>query len=147
MFDLKSRIENTNYILNKTESISKHIEIKSSILGFIIFTFHWFILSLPLITILVGKINWKFWISCCIWILIYILHFYFNGCILTKIERRLFNDKEKWYGPWTPVTQLISLLKGNPTKELMINIFYCWGILLSIFTFIRILYYTLQFKI
>ncbi len=141
MFELQSRIEITNYILNKFISLSKIVNIESSILGLLVFMIHWFFIAIPLITILVGTINWKFWISICIWISIYIFHFYFNGCILTKIERRLFNDREKWYGPWTPVTGLISLLKGNPTKELMNNVFFCWGILLSIFTLIRIFYY------
>ena len=72
MFELQSRIEITNYILNKFISLSKIVNIESSILGLLVFMIHWFFIAIPLITILVGTINWKFWISICIWISIYI---------------------------------------------------------------------------
>ena len=100
MFSLENRIKTTNLILDKSRQFLKNLNENEPVSGLVLFIFHWLFLGIPLVIILVGKINFYFGISIIIWVIVYILHFYFNGCILTKLERKLFNDK-KWYGPWT----------------------------------------------
>ena len=75
-----------------------------------------------------------------IWIIIFGLHFYFNGCILTKIERHLWKAND-WYGPWMLPFKMLEQVNINLTSELMRGIFIMWGIFLTIFTILKIIYY------
>tara|TARA_B100001063_G_C16772048_1_gene562327 strand:+ start:3334 stop:3777 length:444 start_codon:yes stop_codon:yes gene_type:complete len=146
MFSLENRIKTTNLILDKSRQFLKNLNENEPVSGLVLFIFHWLFLGIPLVIILVGKINFYFGISIIIWVIVYILHFYFNGCILTKLERKLFNDK-KWYGPWTFLILILDYYNGvKITKELINNVFFCWGILLSIFTFIRLFYFMTEKK-
>lgn len=102
--------------------------------GLIILFFHWVIVGSSLLYLFLGEINYLYMICVFLWIFIFMLHFYFRGCIFTKLERECWNTKE-WKGPWL---FLFHFLK--PSKQMENNIFICWGILLSLFVLMRILF-------
>lgn len=62
-----------------------HLAFKISIL-------HYFIIFYVMLYILFGSIGRVWHIIFGLYIFIVLQNFYFNGCILTRLERRLFND-------------------------------------------------------
>ena len=140
MFNLETRKKNTTKIIIKTEKLLKKITNNNKIAGFIIFFSHWLLLGIALLYILIGKINSFFYFSSLIWIIVFIMHFYFNGCIATRIERHLW-DTKKWFGPWMLGFIPLEKLGVEITRNLANNIYICWGFLLLIFIFFKILYY------
>lgn len=139
MLDLETRKKNTKLVVNSIKNTLYHINPNHRINGLIVLIIHWIAVGIPLLAIFIFKTGWKFYLSAVIWIIICILHLYFNGCICTKTERELWNTKD-WYGPWIfPFTILEKI--GIPiTPRLSNNIFICWGILIIIWIIIRMLF-------
>ena len=54
-----------------------------------------------------------------------IFHYYFNGCLITRIERKLWKDYPKWYGPKSSLGFIIVEKMGyEMNSELANNIFF-----------------------
>ena len=71
-----------------------------------------------------------------IWLIVVGCHFYFNGCLLVRLERKLWNSKT-WFGPWMiPLTFLkqCGYTIGNPNI-----MFYIVGSITTIVALIRLL--------
>ena len=140
MFELHQRKQATNNLLNFLVHLLKNLSVNNSVNGLYVFILHWLILGIPLIKILFGKVDKWFIMSCFIWIIIFIFHIYFNGCILTRLERKLWNTKE-WYGPWClPFTFIEMYSDKKITRSVANNIFYCWAIFLVFYVLIRLWY-------
>ena len=78
-----------------------------------------------------------FYLTVLCWIIVILCHFYFNGCILIRIERYLW-DTKTWYGQWTPLYNLLKKYDIELTKNLLNNLFICGGIILTIFIILKI---------
>lgn len=132
MFSLEERKKYTKKIIDYGEYLFSNKKLLGDEImnGYILVIIHWIITGIPLYYLFFGeKNNNYYYISCLIWIIIFIFHFYFKGCILTRIERQLWQDK-KWWGPWvflfTPLEKI-----GIPlTDELANIIFIFWGVLI-----------------
>lgn len=132
MFSLEERKKYTKKIIDYGEYLFSNKKLLGDKImnGYILVIIHWIITGIPLYYLFFGEKNNKYYyISCLIWIIIFLLHFYFKGCILTRIERQLWQDK-KWWGPWvflfTPLEKI-----GIPlTDELANIIFISWGVLI-----------------
>ena len=85
MFSLENRIKTTNLILDTSQSILKNLNENQPVSGLLVFIFHWLFLGIPLVIILMGKIDFYFGISILIWTMVYILHFYFTCTFYTYI--------------------------------------------------------------
>ena len=109
--------------------------------GFFVFLFHILVCGIPLVYLLIGNINYIYFLCIAFWIFVFWLHFYFQGCILVKTERYLWNTKE-WYGPWSIIIYPLRNIGIEITKSLIENVFFLYGILLSLFVFKKLhLYY------
>ena len=138
MFRLENRITITNNLLNTITDILKNLSNNDKLNGLYVFIFHWLILGVPLINIIFGKLDIWFMTSCFIWICIFIFHIYFNGCILTRLERKLWNTKD-WYGPWCLPFKFIEMYTNKKiSKDFTNNIFNCWAIFLIIYVVIKL---------
>ena len=95
-------------------------------IGFFVFLFHWGITAIAFFGLISEPCNSTFFhMSVGLWVAIFIHHFYFHGCIFTKIERHLWDNKQ-WKGPW-------SLLPFSTNHLSYIS----WGILLVLFVSIK----------
>ena len=138
MFDIESRKIHTRNIIMFFKNELYKINPNHIINGFIIFLIHWIACTIPCLIILIGNINIYFYISCMWWGLVVCAHFYFKGCILTRIERELWQDTT-WVGPWVIPFTIIERFGINITPNLTENIFICWGIILTTFVFLKLL--------
>ena len=68
-----------------------------------------------------------------------VFHFYFNGCIFTRLERDLWNTKD-WYGPWILPFNILQELNVPITPALANNIYICVGIAITILIIMRIIF-------
>ena len=138
MFSLKERKKHTQNIINYIEKKISILPINRYIIGYFIVLFHWIITLIPLIYIFIGKIN-NIYIYCCfIWIVIFIFHFYFKGCIITRIERNIWNEK-KWWGPWIVLFMPLEKIGIEINNETANNIFIYWGFSIILIVLLRLL--------
>ena len=93
--DIESRKQNTNYIINKLSKIS--LVLFKDNAGYFILFIHSLCTFIILYNLLFGIINTYYYIYIFVFIVILISHHYFHGCILIKVERKLFKNK-KWPG-------------------------------------------------
>jgi hypothetical protein len=110
-----------------------------AISGYIVFLFHYVVAAVSLLCILIGDINWMFYLSFVTWIAIFYLQLYFNRCILTKLERLLWNTRE-WSGTWALIFSPMVNTDTDMTPNLVNNIFICCGIVIFMVGFLRFLY-------
>ncbi len=125
MFTLEYKKQITNTLTNKVEKFLYKYTRNNTISGYILAMVHWLIMFLVYLYILLGDINTLFYL-CCIFLLItYILHLYFSGCILIRIERKIWNT-EKWWGIWTILFLFMQSIGIPITKLLTTNIYNLW---------------------
>lgn len=136
-FSVEKRKEHSKIIIEKISNFLYKITGNNSISAYLLILFHWFITGIAIAYILFGPIDKWFIISVIVWILMVLMHFYFNGCILVRVEKALLeggtaNSCKKWWGPWIfPFTFLEHYFNIKMTGRLANNIFITWGILFS----------------
>ena len=139
MFSLEERKNNTKNIIEYVKKKLLNITNNRYINGYILVLFHWLLTGIPLVYLFIGEINILFYISCFIWIIVFILHFYFHGCIFSRIERDLWQEK-KWWGPWIFLFTPLENIGIDMTTALANNIFICWGSSIVLLVFLRLLF-------
>ena len=145
MFSLEERKINTQkitdygeYLLTPKTALNQEHVNKIIINGYILVLFHWLLTGIPLVYLMIGKINIYFYVSVAIWIIIFIFHFYFKGCIITRIEQKLWNEK-KWWGPWMFLFTPLEKMEIYMNNDLANMIFNCWGCFIISLILYRIL--------
>ena len=139
IFSLEERKHHTKIIIDKITKLLYNLTNNNTISGLILVIFHWIIISIPLLYLIIGEVNYIYYICCFLLLVIFSLHFYFKGCILTRIERSLWESKD-WRGPWIFFFIPLEKLGIEITPKLSENIFICWGIILITICFLKILY-------
>lgn len=139
MFDLDTRKRNTKLILTTSKNILYKINPNHAVNGLIVLLFHWCSVGIPLLGLFIFNLDWKFYTAAIMWIVVLLLHLYFNGCIFTRLERELWNTKD-WYGPWFLPFNVLEYLNVPITSGLANNIYVCWGIAITIWIIIRIVF-------
>ena len=107
--------------------------------GLIVLVLHWVCVGIPLLGLILFKLDWRFYLSGLTWVIICGLHVYHNGCIFTRIERELWQSKD-WLGPWVLPFYCLERIGISVTSGLANNIFVCWGILVIIWIILRIIF-------
>ena len=136
---IEIRKKHTEFLIDRTKRRLFKLTGNDAVSGYIIFIFHQVIACLSLTYILIGEINWIFYLFFISWIVAFIVHLYFNGCILTKIERSLWNTKD-WSGTLAWIFSPIDNNSVMMTPNLVNNIFICCGIVIFMVGFLRFLY-------
>ena len=117
MITIQERKMHMKHIIDNIDIIKNNIKINNTQFVYSIIVIHTIIVGICILYLLLCKIDKIYFIFILIWILIIILNFYFNGCVLTRIERYYLKD-DKWYGPPT----LPFLLIGYPITKKEANI-------------------------
>ena len=150
----ETRKTHTKMIVESSSDYLNKITNSSNISASILVVLTLIIEILTILYILLGSVNKFFYISIAFWFIVIVLNFYFNGCIITKIQRHLWNNN-KWYGPWAYLFNYLKTMNTNAntntntntdtnanneiTEKISKNIFNCWSILL-VFILLKIIY-------
>lgn len=141
-FSKETRKKNTMDVINKAEKFMyENIYPNNDVNGFIVLVTHWIVVGFTAVYLVTQKVDVIFHICIIVWLIIFALHFYFHGCIFTKIEKHLWKAKN-WTGPWLLPLKILEYYNVEITPMLMNNMFVCWGIMLSVFIILKIIYYT-----
>ena len=151
----ETRKTHTKMIVESSSEYLNKITNSSNISASILVVLTLIIEILTILYILLGSVNKFFYISIAFWFIVIVLNFYFNGCIITKIQRHLWNNN-KWYGPWAYLFNYLKTMNTNAntnantntntntnneiTEKISKNIFNCWIILLVLFILLKIIY-------
>jgi len=146
MPDLVVRKQHTNYIIEKYQKYIQKMFKENIFQIYTTFFLHGIIVFFPFYILLFKSLNFYFYISLIIWLLIMVLHLYFNGCIFIRIERALTKNK-KWKGIWTYLFDILEYFGITVTDKLADNIFVCWSICFSLFIFLKIIFFNLESSI
>jgi hypothetical protein len=140
--DLETRKRNTEFIIHEAVKFSNIFTDNKKLAGVVLSLIHNITGVLILIYLLFFKdIDILFYTCIAFLILISTGHFYFNGCIIIRIERLLLDNK-KWYGAWTLLFHFLEkFLNLTITNRLANNIFICVLIFIYSSIFIKFLYY------
>ena len=131
---LKCSKEQMKSILYFCEDKLKCISDDPKYNGFIVFLFHLLFYFITIYFLYFYPISLIFYLVIFIWIIVLASNFYFRGCILTKLERHLWNTNT-WYGPYYMFCDFENLSYNN-----IINIFICQKICMISLLFLRILF-------
>jgi hypothetical protein len=154
-FLLETRKENTKIIIQKIRELLYKITGNDIISAYILILIHWIITGVAIAYILFGPVDKWFVLSVSVWFSMVLMHFYFNGCILVRVEKALLENnsiaytddananananEKKWWGPWIfPFTLLEKYFNIKMTGVLANNIFISWGLLFSGFIFYKL---------
>jgi hypothetical protein len=139
--DLVVRKQHTKYIIEKYQTYIQKLFTETNFQIYATYFLHGIIVFLPFYILLFKSLNIYFYISLIVWVIIIFLHLYFNGCIFIRIERELTKNK-KWKGIWTYLFDFLEFIGITVTDKLANNIFICWGIIFSLFIFLKIFFLT-----
>ena len=139
MLDLETRKKHTKSVIKFFKDNMYKINPNHEINGMFLLILHWMCVGVPLLGVFLFELNWKFYLSSLVWIIICALHLFHNGCIFTRIERELWGCKD-WYGPWILPFTILEKLGVEVTSGLANNTFICYGILLVIWIILRIIF-------
>jgi hypothetical protein len=122
IFALETRKKYTKLIVNTISSLILNVINNKKIAGYLMLLFHCSFM-LFIIFRLIANIDY---ICTCIWVLVIYSNYYFNGCILSRIEQIVLNDKT-WGGPVSIIMYPLHLFY-QPNKQIMndyIKYFWC----------------------
>lgn len=124
LFERNNRLIIRENFLNIVDNFTKTIFIENNLIrGYIFCIFHIFVVSVPFLTILCSnKIKYVLF-SQFILLLILIQHFYFDGCWMIRLERKIWNTKD-WYGLWTYLFNFIEYIGFKLNRNSRDIIFY-----------------------
>lgn len=88
--------------------------------------------------LLFAPVNSLYGLSVLFWLGILLSNTYFHGCILSRLERRLFHSEE-WHGPVSLANICFRLLFTEVTKDISnLIIKYCFAVPVSIIVLLRL---------
>ena len=99
MSSLEYKIINKKFIKNIENFLFKYTK-NNAISGYIVAMIHWVVMYIVYMYILLGNVDIFYYLCCGFLVITYMLHIYFSGCILIRIERIIWNT-DKWWGIWT----------------------------------------------
>lgn len=126
--------EQNKKLLLFVEDKLKFISNNNKFNGFVLFIFHLLFQLISIYILFFYPISPIFYFTLFIWILILISNYIFKGCILTKLERYLWQNKE-WFGPYYICCNL-----NNWSSNKIKNMYICQITILITILFLRILF-------
>ena len=126
--------EQNKKLLLFVEEKLKFISNNNKFNGFILFIFHFLFELISIYILFFNTISPIFYFTLTIWIFILISNYVCKGCLLTKIERYLWNNN-KWFGPYYICCDL-NKWSSNKIK----NMYICHITILITILFLRILF-------
>ena len=98
MFDLETRKKYTKCIVERVSNTMLYFINNKIVAGWIVVIIHIIFGIYVIFNLITKEVNNIFHIYTFIWTMIIYSNYYFNGCILARIEKEIFQNKS-WFGP------------------------------------------------
>lgn len=106
MFEYKNRKNVRESFINTLADYSTILHKDEYMRGYIVCFIHILLVSIPFLFVMLSNRLKIVIISQIILLLILFQHFYFDGCWMIRLERKIWNTNE-WYGLWTYLFNII----------------------------------------
>jgi len=139
MFDLENRKKYTKIIIQTISNAMVTIFGNQIVAGSLFILFHIVSVLFLIYSIVYDKVVSYYHIYCFLWIIIIYSNYYFNGCILSRIEKHILQDNT-WAGPINLLFYPLHLFY-KPNKQIMNDyIKFFWAIPVSSFIILKYLF-------
>lgn len=123
-----------NIIIELVVSRLNCLSSNDNLTGFYVFLIHFMCQFIMIIIFLFYPLSPLYYFMVVVWLVVLVSNIYFRGCLVTKIERRLWKTKS-WYGPIFEFGNLNKLPCNTVT-----NISVCLSIFVCMVIFVRVLF-------
>ena len=131
IYSSKETIDNLlSFFENKLQTINDN----NIINGYIIFLLHLILYFLFSYVFFIYPISKTFYFFFFLWLLVIFSNVYFKGCLITKLERRLWNN-DTWGGPL-----FFFINHSYWSTNTLHNVQNCFFIAISLFLLVRIVF-------
>ena len=138
-FDLETRKKYTKCIIETVSNIIFKIFKSRFVAGWLFVLFHIVSVLFIIYSIIYDKVVCYYYVYSFIWIIIIYSNYYFNGCILSRIEKHILQDTT-WAGPINILFYPFHLFY-KPNKQIMNNyIKFFWVTPVSSFIILKYLF-------
>jgi hypothetical protein len=139
MFDLENRKKYTKYITETISNIILTIFRNRCLAGSLFVLFHILSTLLVIYSLIYDEIVSYYYSYSFIWIIVIYSNYYFNGCILSRIEKHILQNKT-WAGPINLMLYPLHLFY-KPDKQIMNDyIKFFWVTPVSLFIILKYLF-------
>ena len=143
LYDYLNNQENINKIYEELLFKLTKDNIRS---GIIVALFHYTGFLLIAYKIIFGELDYLYYFYVFLWIIVVISNVIFKGCILMRIERYLFNNKD-WFGIWELIFYPLNKLGIELTRENKKNIFIYSAHIISLFIILRLFIFKKNYNV
>ena len=139
MFDLETRKKYTKDIVETVSKTMLSFINNQKVCGWLMVILHTIFGLYLMFFLITQEINNMYHIYTFMWVIVIYLNYYFNGCILSRIEKNIFQDK-MWGGP---ISVLLYMFYDTPPDKSSLNNFikYVFATPLSIIIILKYIYY------
>ena len=110
-FELNTRKKITEYVVNYFSNITSFIPNKT-VAGWVVVLIHYIFGIIVVNNLLNNPITNSYYIYTIFWVISIFSNYYFHGCIVSKIEQRIFEDKT-WCGPINLLLNLFPFIEKS----------------------------------
>jgi hypothetical protein len=139
VFDLETRKKYTKYGIEIISNILIKVFGNRTVAGSLFILFHIVSVLFVIYSIIYDKVVSYYYIYTFFWLIIIYSNYYFNGCLLARIEKHILQDNT-WAGPISLLFYPLHLFY-KPNKQIMNNyIKFFWATPVSLFIIFKYLF-------
>ena len=137
MFDIDTRKKHTDFVFRAVDLILSTVTDDPHTKGLLAFFIHNWSLGLMLTYLTFGWVGPFYYAMIACYSSLFIMHFYFNGCICIRTERWFWKDDE-WKGMWSLTFEILEKLGLTLTRSLENNVYIATSICMSFIVILRL---------
>ena len=137
MFDVETRKKHTDDVFYAVDTLLSTVIDDDHTKGLLSFFIHNLSVGFMLIYLTFGWVGPLYYVMIASYLLLFIAHFYFNGCICIRTERRFWGDNE-WKGMWSLTFEILEKLGLTLTRSLENNVYIATSVCMALVVVLRL---------
>ena len=138
MFDVETRKSLTDSIFLFLDKSLSTLTDDRIVKGNIMYYAHNLLIGFMLIFLTYGWIGPIYFIMIALYLSLFLLHFYFNGCICIRVERRFYGIPD-WKGMWCVLFEVLENIGLTMTNALENNVYIAVSVCMSAIIVMRLI--------
>lgn len=138
MFDVDTRKNHTDVIFNFLDRLLSLFTNDRIIKGNIMYCAHNWLIGFMLIFLTYGWIGPLYFVFMILYFSLFLLHFYFNGCICIRVERRFYGISD-WKGMWCMLFDSLEKMGLTMTNALENNVYIAVSVCMTSIIVMRLI--------
>lgn len=137
MFDIEKRKKHTECVFSTIDKSLAPFTSDQHVKGVISYYLHNIIVGFMIVYLTFGWINRFYYAMIIFYLSLFVMHFYFGGCICIRTERK-FWKRNDWKGMWTLTFEILERLGLTLTPSLETNVYFATSVCMSFVVILRL---------